>query len=403
MTWAAALLFLLQSTDPGAEGLKALEARNYAAAAEAFARAVAAEPNDYFAHFHLALSYTMLRKDAEALAEYRKALELKPGLYEAELNAGILLLRDAKFADAVLFLQKAAAQKPKEYRPRYFLATGLLGAGDVAPAETEFRAALELDPRSADAENGLADALARQNKLADAAPHYRRAVELDATRRDVLLKLASLYEQNHQSEEAAAIYREFPDHPAAQERLGQILLQGGKFADAIPSLEAAHAKDPTTANRLALAEAYLFAKRHDKALPLLAQSVAAEPRNYDLRMMYARALRDQKQYPAAAREFLDGLKIKPDARQGWNDLAAMLYMIGDFRQAVGALDQARRLGENTPTNWYFRAISLDKLKELKPALESYEHFLSVAGGKYPDEEFKARQRARIIRLELSKK
>jgi hypothetical protein len=40
---------------------------------------------------------------------------------------------------------------------------------------------------------------------------------------------------------------------------------------------------------------------------------------------------------------------------------------------------------------------------LKPALDAYTRFLSMSQGKHPDQEFQARQRARIIRLELEKK
>jgi hypothetical protein len=38
-----------------------------------------------------------------------------------------------------------------------------------------------------------------------------------------------------------------------------------------------------------------------------------------------------------------------------------------------------------------------------PALESYEKFLAASEGKNPDEEFKARQRIRIIRKELARR
>jgi hypothetical protein len=47
-----------------------------------------------------------------------------------------------------------------------------------------------------------------------------------------------------------------------------------------------------------------------------------------------------------------------------------------------------------------RAITLDKLRQLKPALEAYEQFLAQSNGKHPDQEFQARQRARIIRHQL---
>src|ERR1035438_2560679 len=93
MLLAAACLLLLQTPDFSAEGLKALESGKYQAAADAFTKAIAADPADYFAHFNLGIAYSMLHRDADGLAEYRKTLELKPALYEAELNAGILLMQ----------------------------------------------------------------------------------------------------------------------------------------------------------------------------------------------------------------------------------------------------------------------------------------------------------------------
>src|SRR3979411_1134822 len=92
--WAAAILSLLFlfATDFTAEGMKALEDRKYQEAADLFAKAVASDPGDYAANFHLAFSYSLLGKPADAIPIYKKALELKPGLYEAELNLGILLV-----------------------------------------------------------------------------------------------------------------------------------------------------------------------------------------------------------------------------------------------------------------------------------------------------------------------
>jgi hypothetical protein len=49
-----------------------------------------------------------------------------------------------------------------------------------------------------------------------------------------------------------------------------------------------------------------------------------------------------------------------------------------------------------------RAIMLDKIKQIKPALENYQKFLALSDGKHADEEFKARQRVRILEKELGK-
>ncbi len=84
---------LAQATDFQADGMKALEAQKYEEAAALFTKAVAADPKDYSAHFHLALSYSLLEKDTQAIAEYKTVLDLQPGLYEAEVNLGLLLVR----------------------------------------------------------------------------------------------------------------------------------------------------------------------------------------------------------------------------------------------------------------------------------------------------------------------
>jgi predicted Zn-dependent protease len=340
----------------------------------------------------------MLKRDPEAVTEYKKALDLKAGLYEAELNLGILLIRDQQAAEAVSYLKAAAEQKPKEFRPRVYWAEALLESGEAAKAEEVYRAALDLNAKSAAAELGLAQAEARQNRLADAAPHFRAAAQLDAGYKDALLELAS----NHQDAEAIAIYQEFPDNPGAQEHLGQLMLAGKQSKEAVAPLEAAMRKDPTAANRLALATAYLFDKQFDKALPLLNESVAAEPGNYTLRMMYGRGLRDNKQYEPAAQQFFGATKLKPDSREAWNELAGMLYMMEKYPESLAALDKAHALGEDTPANYYFHAITYDKLRALKPALENYQEFLSRSKGLFPDEEWKARQRVKLLERELNK-
>src|SRR5664279_333940 len=118
--WAAAAFLLLLQTDYTTEGMKALDEGKYEVGVQAFGKAIEADSKDYFAHFNLAMAYTLLQRDPEAMAEYRKTLELKPGLYEAELNGGMVLLRQKNFVEALPLFEDAVKQKPQEYRPRYY-------------------------------------------------------------------------------------------------------------------------------------------------------------------------------------------------------------------------------------------------------------------------------------------
>jgi tetratricopeptide (TPR) repeat protein len=412
--WAAAILSLLLflGADFTAEGMKALEERKYQEAADLFTKAVAADPSDYAANFNLALAYSLLGKPADAIPAYKKTLELKPGLYEAELNLGILLIGQKQPADAVPLLQDAVEKKPKEFRPRNYLSKALLDSGDFAKAEESYKIGVQLDSKSAAAQLGLAQAQARQNRLGDAAEHYRQAAALDPSYKDTLLELATLYEANKQAAEAIEIYRQYPENTAAQEHLGALLIETQRYAESIDRLAQVVEKDPTSANYLALAHAYQLNKELDKAVPVLEKAVAADPSNYDLHMIYGSCLRDQKKLGAAANQFYAATQKRPDSVAAWNELAALLTVMEDYPRALAALDRVKALGGETPGDLFFRAIILDKMasgpvpeksKRLKLALEAYETFLAASHDKFPDQEFQARQRARIIQRELTKR
>ncbi len=238
---AVLLLALLQTPDYSAEGLKALDAGNYTAAVEQLSKAVAADPQDYAANFNLALANSLLGKDAEAIAGYRTVLELKPGLYQAELNLGIILIRAKQPREAVPLLEAAVQAKPKELQPNLQLAEALLAAGDLAKAEQYYTAAAGLDP----------------------------------SLKDALLKVAVAYERGGQAPKAIEIYAQFPENVAVRERLGELLIEAGKPAEATPHLEFAVGKSPTAANRVALATAYLRTNQSEKAAGQLRQAVEA--------------------------------------------------------------------------------------------------------------------------------
>jgi tetratricopeptide (TPR) repeat protein len=385
-----------------AEGLKALDANQPAAAEPLLRQAVAAVPGDFSVHFNLALALSLQGKDAEAVSELRRTLELKPALYEADLNLGILLLRDKQPGEALPPLREAADLKPKEARPNLFLAQALFETADYAQAESHYRAAAEADAKSAGAELGLARSLVKQSKLEEAAQHFSAAAALDARYRDALLELGAEYENSRQAAAAMAIYRQFPENADAKRRLAELLLDNGDAATAIPALEESVRANPSPANRLALADAYRIAKQPDKVVEQLQLAAASDPSNYDLRMDLGRTLRDQRKFAEAAGQFAAAAKLRPDSVKAWNELATSLVINENYAECLAALDHVRALGREAPGDFYFRALSLDRLRQLKPAIAAYQQFLAAAGGKFPNQEFLARQRIRILENELRK-
>lgn len=395
------VLFLAFQTNLAQQGLKALDEKRYTDAIAALTKAIAADPNDYSLHFNLALAYSLMGKNAEAIPEYKKTLELKSDIHQAAVNLGISLLREKQPAEAVQYLTTAVTQNPKEYRANYYLATALLGAGDFAKAEQSYTAALGIDPQSPDAELGLAHALAGENKLDDAAVHFKKAAQINANYRNDLLELAQMYETAHQPEQAMAIYQQFPDNAGAQEHLGYLLLKVNRPADAIPCFQVAAAKSPTEANRAGLAEAYLKNNEPAKAQPVVEQILAADPDNFDIRMLHGRLIRDQRKFPEAAEDFERAAKLKPDSEQAWSELAGVLVMAENYPAALAALDRIAALHAEKPGHVFLRAIVLDKIHDLKPALASYQRFLQMDQGANPNQEWQAQQRVKTLEREIS--
>ncbi|MBI2687534.1 MAG: tetratricopeptide repeat protein [Acidobacteria bacterium] len=397
------LAFWLQAADPAAEGMKALEGQRYDEAAKLFAQAVEKDKDDLSAQFHLGLSLSLLNRDGEAIAAYKKVLAAKPGLYEAQLNLGVLHLRQKQFAEAAALLDEARKQKPAEYRPNYYMGEALLGLSKPEEAEAPLRAALQADAKRPEAMVAMGRALARQGRVKESATWFEGAAQTEASYRDALLELASHYEQSKNREGAIAIYKQFPDNAGARERMGVLLLESGQAADAVAELEGAVKTSPTAANRFALATAYLKAKQNDKALPLIAAAVQQEPRNVELRLTLGRLLREAKNLPAAAQEFYNAAQADAKATAAWRELASTLFLLGNYQGTLGAFDKLRALGEETPAQWYLRALCYDRMQLYKEALPAYEKFLAVSDGKSPEEEFKARQRIRVVKKVLEKK
>src|SRR5579883_93763 len=394
------ILFLAFQSNFYDLGIKALDEKRYDAAVENFTKAVAADPKDYTAYFNLGLAYSLQGKDVEAVPQYKKALELKPDVYQANLNLGISLLRLKQSAEAVPYLASAAAEKPKEYRPNYYLGAALLGAGDFAKAEQAYTTALEIDPKSPDAELGLGRTLEKLNRLSEAAPHFEKAAELNPAYRNDLLELAAAYETQKQAPEAMAIYSQFADDPGAQERLGALLIAAGRAEDAIPHLEIAVAKSPTAGNRAALATAYVKSNQAAKALLVVDELLAANPKDFDVRMLHGRIIRDQRKFPEAAQDFRLAIALRPEDADAWSELAVSLVMAEDYANALATLEKLAALHAEKPGHVYLRAIILDKINDRKGALASYQKFLAMSNGASPDEEFKARQRAKLLEREL---
>ena len=72
----------------------------------------------------------------------------------------------------------------------------------------------------------------------------------------------------------------------------------------------------------------------------------------------------------------------------------------NYELAIKAVDARAKFLPEIPVGYFLRATAYDHLRNYKLAAENYHHFLEVADGKFPDQEWQARHR--LIAIEPKK-
>jgi len=124
------------------------DAGDFAAAADAYRRAVRLEPDDPILHFNLANALYVLGETDQAAAEFRQAVRYDPDYAEAWNNLGTLLTEGEHRDEAIAAFGRALAVVPQYADAHFNLAETLAAAGCTSEACEHWRAYLALDPAS---------------------------------------------------------------------------------------------------------------------------------------------------------------------------------------------------------------------------------------------------------------
>lgn len=403
-----------QPASPLQQAAAALKNQNYPDAAKALEEYLTDNPEDFRAEFNLAYAYSMMGRRADAIAHYKKVAAGHPEIVPARLNLGILLVEDGHPAEAVEHLQFAAEKQPADFRPAIFLARALAASGPTPEARDAYEKALALKPDDADAHEAYAKLVAESDpELAER--HLRRVLEIDPSRDEARLLLATVLEARAAQgadtlAEAAELYRKYLEvHPKTPEsnslrvRLGQIYASQQKDSEALEQWEAAWvAGDSSEKLERLLLDAYLKGPQPQKgkAQELLDEMLLQKGDDVELWMLAGRLRLEKHDYEEAAARFLRAAQLRPDWAEAHVNLASTLFLLKEYQATLRVLAKVAELGQDTAGTHFLRAVSHDHLHHQEEALESYQRFLALDGGRNPDQEFQARQRSRIITKDL---
>jgi len=127
-------------------GLIELNAGHTPQALELFDRAVAADPEDPYAHYQRGETRARLGDTAGAIEDLRAALNIKPDLAPAALELGIALVDTGQYKEAQPWLVQAQQVPDLDAQASFFLAIAQLRLESYEEAQSNFARASARDP-----------------------------------------------------------------------------------------------------------------------------------------------------------------------------------------------------------------------------------------------------------------
>lgn len=271
--------------------LQAFREKNWTVAADGFVKYTGMQPADSAGFYNLALCYTNLKRDADAVPNFRKAMALSKAPYSAAMQLGNTHLRLSQYQEAITAFNAAAAADPAKADPHYGIGLAHRRNKNEPDAETALAKAVAVGPVTAAFHYQLAASQYSQKKYKPAIINYREVTRLD------------------------------PKHYNAWVFLGNSLDYDGQLAEAIKAYESAVVIDPTAPE--ASSELAVLYSRDKK--PQLCETHARKA--LVLNSKYATAhktlgvcLRLQKRYSDAVQSGLEAVRLDPKYVEGYRSL-----------------------------------------------------------------------------------
>ncbi len=362
-------------------------------------------PDDARALFDAGYVADALAKLDEAAGFYRRAVEADPKRFEARLSLGLLLARLGKLAEARTELAAATTLDPGEAgaaaKARAWRALAQIDRADnPAEASNDLLEALKLSPETPEDTLLAAELAEKVGQYDSAEAAYRRLLAKDPTNAAANAGLAHLLIVRGQFPEAEVLLRaaleKTPDDPALTAQLATVLAAENK-AEALPMLQklhAAHPDDPAITRMLAevLSEAGAVAGSDELYVSLL----GAHPDDAALLVAHGQNLIRQQKYPEAFSVFNRAAEINQADPDAWSGVAFAASKMGKPAITLHALSMRSKYLPDIPSTYFLWATSYDTLHETAAAITYYHHFLEAAAGKYPNQEWQARQRLLLL-------
>jgi tetratricopeptide (TPR) repeat protein len=371
---------------------------------------LASNPGDARALFDSGYVADAQDRPADAEAMYRRAIDADPKSFEAHISLGLLLARKGKTENARPELALAISLDPGNSRPalkaRAWRAlaridqAGIEGGSDPTEASNDLLEALKLSPETT-ADTLLAAAIAERAGEFDAAEAaYRRVLAQDPKSLPAEGGLAHVLIARKIYPEAETLLRaaieQSPDDPGLNAQLATVLAAQDK-AEALPLIQKLHDAHPRDADiTRMLATVLADAGDYTGSDHYYASLLTATPNDAVLLVGHGQNLVHLFRYADAFAAFNKAAQADPANADAWSGLAFAASRTNQPDVTLHALTMRSKYLPEVPTTYFLWATAYDSLHQRVQAAAYYQHFLDSSAGKFPDQEWQARQRLILL-------
>jgi Flp pilus assembly protein TadD len=277
------------------------------------------------------------------------------------------------------------ARKTRDPRLARRAAQFAVESGQMERAIEAFRQWQEVEPNAAVAGRMLSSILLRGGKLEEAKLEYAKQLQAaGANPGPVFLQLLQQAVSYPDKPAALKLLRElaqpYPQVAEARWSVAQLAQLAGEAELALSEARQARSLRPDWAAAVSLEAQLLLKSEPEQGLEALRSYLSANPDAREIRLQYARALLEQKQYKPARDEFQRLAKDSPDNPDMAFAIALISLQLKDFQGAEEQLRQSLGEGKKDQDRVQYYLGQLSEAKESDD--EAMAHYREVKDGEH---------------------
>jgi tetratricopeptide (TPR) repeat protein len=339
-----------------------------------------------------AIQYTMQKKPAEAHQTIAEVLKREPNSVAAMLLDARLLALEKNFSEAIEQAKKAVAAEPNNAAAHFTLGTIFASRNELDEAVKEYNETLRISPRAAAALAELARLSLARGSVDAAVQYAQQAAQNDPRNPQVRLRLVRALLARFDSRRASGergdlsaaeseltpLAAEFPNEPAVQAELGNLLLRKNDLAAARKTFDKVLQLDPASHEALlGLVTLDVAEKKLPSARARLDARLAKDPNDRAALLLSARLYVNSNELVKAEQAFLKLIDVDPGELQAYQALGRIYLSQHKNDQALAKFEELAKRQPKPVAAQTMIAMILQQQGKVDEAQKRYELVLEI--------------------------